>query len=36
MTRTLNYSASTAPVIRLIGVTKHYKVGVEHIRAWTG
>src|SRR3954453_2814350 len=36
MTRTLNYSASTAPVIRLIEVTKHYEVGVEHIRALDG
>jgi putative ABC transport system ATP-binding protein len=36
MTRTLNYSASTAPVIRLLEVTKHYEVGVEHIRALDG
>jgi putative ABC transport system ATP-binding protein len=36
MTPTLNYSASTAPVIRLIEVTKHYEVGVEHIRALDG
>src|SRR6266567_336146 len=36
MTPTLNYSASTAPVIRLLEVTKHYEVGVEHIRALDG